>query len=94
MAIFVVILMDYSNGYNSHFVQFHPTLSGASISKTVPENFLVFEPLEKCLLMAANSCQNFHEFFRVFISYHHNLARIAFIFTISNNSITLSNLKI
>jgi hypothetical protein len=94
MVIFVVILTDYSNGFNGHFVQFHPTFSGASISKMVPENFPVFEPLEKHLLAAANSCQKFLEFFRVFISHHHNVARFAFISTISNNSINLSNLKI
>jgi hypothetical protein len=92
MAIFVVILMGYSNGYNSHFVQFLPAFSGASISKMAPENFPVVEPLEKCFLTAANSRQKFLEFFRVFISHHHNLARFAFIPTISNKLITLSNL--
>ncbi len=86
--------MDYSNDFNGHFVQFLPAFSGASISEMAPENFPVIEPLEKCFLMAANSCQKFLEFCRVFISHHHNLARFAFISTISNKSIALSNLKI
>jgi hypothetical protein len=58
MAIFKVILADYSYGFDSHLVQFHPFLGGVSISKMVPENFSVLEPLEKCLLMAFNSCHN------------------------------------
>jgi hypothetical protein len=62
MAIFIVILTDYSNGFNSHLVQFHPFLSVAAISKTIPENFSVFEPFEKCLLAAANSCKKILEF--------------------------------
>ncbi len=62
MAIFVVILTDYSNGFDSHLVQFHPLFGGVSISKMVPENFPVLEPLEKCLLMAVNSCQKNLEF--------------------------------
>jgi hypothetical protein len=94
MAIFVVILTDNSNGFNSHLVQFHPFLSGAAISKTFPENFLGFEPFEKCLLAAGNSCQKLLEFLRVFISHNHNLAWFAFIPTISNNAITFFNLKI
>ncbi len=94
MAIFIVILMDYSNGFNSHLVQFHPFLSGAAISKTFPENFPVFEPFEKCLLVAAYSCQKLLEFLWVFISHNHNRTWFAFIPTISNNSITLFNLKI
>jgi hypothetical protein len=56
--------MDYSNGFNGHFVQFLPAFSGASISKMAPENFPVFEPLEKCFSTAANSCQKFLEFFK------------------------------
>jgi hypothetical protein len=70
MAIFVVILVDYSNGFNSHLVQFHPLFGGVFISKTIPENFPVLEPLEKCLLTAVNSCQKFLEFLWVFISHH------------------------
>ena len=92
--MFVVILADYSNGFDSHLVQFHPFLSSASISETVLENLPVFQPLEERLLMAGNSCQKFLEFFRVFISHHHKFAWFTFISSISNNSITLFNLKI
>ncbi len=56
MSICVVILADYSNGFNGRLVQFHPFLSDASISKMIPENFPVLKPLKKCLLMAGNSC--------------------------------------
>ena len=92
VTIFIVILKDYSNGLDSHLVQFHPFFGIISISKTVLENFPVLEPLEKCLLTACNSCQKILGFLWVFISHHHNLARFAFISTISNNSITLFNL--
>jgi len=94
MAIFIIVLSDNSNGFNSHLVQFHSLLGGAAISKTVPENFPVFEPFEKCLLAAANSCQKLLKFLGVFISHNHNLAWFPFIPTISNNAITLFNLKI
>ena len=92
VTIFIVILADYSNGLDSHLVQFHPFFGVISISKTVLENFPVLEPLEKCLLTACNSFQKFLEIFSVFISHQHNLAWFAFISTISNNSITLFNL--
>ncbi len=94
VTIFIVILTDHSNGFNSHLVQFHPFFGVISISKMVLENFLVLEPLEKCLLTAGNPCQKFLEFLWVFVSHHHNLTWFAFIPTISNNSITLLNLKI
>jgi hypothetical protein len=44
--------------------------------------------------VAANSCQILLEFLWVFVSHNHNLAWFAFIPTISNNAITLFNLKI
>ena len=85
MAIFIVKLTDYSNGFDSHLVQFHPFFSCVSISKTVLENFPVLEPLENCLLTAGNSCQKFLVFRSVLIPPYNNLAWFTSISAISNN---------
>jgi hypothetical protein len=39
MAIFVVILEDYSNGFDNHLMHFHAFFSAPSISKMVLGNF-------------------------------------------------------
>ena len=69
-------------------------LSAPSISKTVLENSPVLEPFKKSLPTTAYSCNEFLVFMRVLISPHNYLAWFTSMSTISNNSITLFNLKI
>ncbi len=96
MTIFIVILADYSNGngFDNHLMHFHSIFSAPPISKTVLENSPVLEPFKKGLLMTTHSCQEFFVLKSVLISPHNYLAWLTGISTISNNSITLFNLKI
>ena len=94
MAIFIVILADYINGFDNHLMHVHPFFSAPSISKTMLENSPVLESFKKSLLMSAYSCNEFLVFTRVLISPHNYLAWFTGISTISNNSIPLFILKI
>jgi hypothetical protein len=84
LAIFIVKLLDLSNGFNSHLVQFHPFYSCVSISKMVLENFPVLDPLKTVSWRLATLARKFLVFRSVLIPPYNNLARFTSISAISN----------